>query len=372
MTGTVLDADELTRAALADGAGHPGDLRFQPALRRLVQAINDEARLTPDGARVARASLVGSLRTQLRLAARPVPPAPRPVAVTVVTGLHRTGTTLFQTLLAAHPGVRAPQLWELLAPAATQPAAELVAAATRYVDEYHRAAPAFAAIHPLHARKPEECHRLIANSFHSEIYGLRYHVPGYLGWLARQDHTAAYALHREQLDAIVARDSGGGHLVLKCPFHLWHAADLAATYPQARVVRLHRDPVAAVASVCSLTRTVRAARSAHVDPHEIGAFWLDRTAAAVPGLHDPDAFAGLAVFDLRYRELIADPVAAVARVCAFAGLPFDAPARQAVRTAAQTAARGAPGRHHYRLTDYGLDEERVRRRFADYRAAYRL
>ncbi|RIV41489.1 sulfotransferase family protein [Micromonospora radicis] len=367
MTDTVLDADELTRAALDTGG--PADLRFQPALRRLVQAINDEARLTADGARVARASLVNSLRTQLRLAARP--PAGPPPAVTVVTGLHRTGTTLLQSLLAAHPGVRAPQLWELLAPAAAQPVDELVAAATRYVDEYYRAAPAFAAIHPLHARKPEECHRLIANSFHSEIFGLRYHVPGYLDWLARQDHGPAYALHRAQLAAIVG---GGrtGHVVLKCPFHLWHGADLAAAYPQARVVRLHRDPVATVASVCSLTRTVRAARSGHVDPYEIGAFWLDRTAAAVPGLRGADAFAGLPVLDLRYRDLVADPMAALARVCAFAGLPFDATARRAVRDAARASSGSAPGRHQYRLTDYGLDEDRVRRRFADYRAAYRL
>ncbi|MEV4712765.1 sulfotransferase [Micromonospora sp. NPDC049374] len=371
MTAVLLDPDEVTRAALGERDASAGTLSFQPALHRLVQAINEEARLTPDGARVARASLVHALRTQLRLASRQQPPVDRPSTVTVVTGLHRTGTTLLQLLLAAHPQVRAPQLWELLAPAAPQPTEELVAAAARYVAEYHRAAPAFAAIHPLHPRKPEECHRLIANSFHSEIFGLRYHVPGYLDWLSRQDHTAAYALHREQLAAIVGT-APGRHVVLKCPFHLWHAAELAATYPQARVVRLHRDPVSTVASVCSLTRTVRAARSRHVDPHEIGAFWLDRTAAALPGLRDPEAFAGLPVLDLRYRDLVADPVAAVARVCAFAGLPFDPPARQAVRAAIHTAARTGPGRHQYRLSDYGLDADGLRRRFADYRAAYRL
>ncbi|WP_307867973.1 sulfotransferase [Micromonospora sp. C95] len=371
MTTVLLDPDEVTRAAFGDGEALTDQPRFLPALRRLVRAMNEEAQLTPDGARVARDSLVNALRVQQRLAARQRPAVDRPPTVTVVTGLHRTGTTLLQLLLAAHPQVRAPQLWELLAPGATQPPEELVAAADRYVAEYHRAAPAFAAIHPLHPRKPEECHRLIANSFHSEIFGLRYHVPGYLDWLSRQDHTGAYALHREQLAAIVGSGTGQ-HVVLKCPFHLWHGAELASTYPQARVVRLHRDPVTTVASVCSLTRTVRAARSRHVDPYEIGAFWLDRTAAALPGLRDPEAFAGLPVLDLRYRDLIADPVTAVSRVCAFAGLPFDPPAQRAVRSAIRTAAHTAPGRHQYRLSDYGLDADGLRRRFADYRAAYRL
>lgn len=376
MNRAQLDLDDLERDARRRADAPDLPLRFLPALRQLVVSINAEARLTADGVRSARASLVQALRTQLHLAAlhRPVPARGEPLAsVTVITGLHRTGTTLLQSLLAAHPAVRAPQLWELLSPASRQDAQALIDSATRYVEEYHRAAPGFAAIHPLHARRPEECHRLIANSFQSEIFGMRYRTPGYLDWLARQDHAAVYAFHREQLAAIVARRPGR-HVVLKCPFHLWHADDLAAAYPQARVVRLHRDPVTTIGSVCSLTRTIRAARSAHVDLDEIGDFWLRRTTAAVGHLacRDAAAFAGLPVLDVRYPDLVADPVRIVRDVCAFVGLPYGADAERGTRRAVAANAHSGPGRHHYRLADYGLDERKVTRSFAGYRAAYQL
>lgn len=377
-----LDVDDLERQA-GTRTGDNAPPRFLPALGRLVEAINGEAGLHAAGTASARRALEQALQNQLLLAAwrRDTPPADRPLPpVAVITGLHRTGTTLLQGLLAAHPGVRAPRLWELLAPAAHRCAHRLIEAAQRYVDDYYRVAPGFAAIHPLHPLKPEECHRLLGNSFHSEIYGLRYHVPGYLDWLDRQDHTAAYHLHREQLRAILARDAGpvrsGGRpvVVLKCPFHLWHPDALATTYPGARIVRLHRDPVATIGSSCSLTHTIRSARSDRVDATEIGDFWLRRTTAAVDrlGRRDADAFAGLPVHDVRYPDLTADPVRVAREVCAFLDLPWDAEAERRVRQAAEARGPATPGAHRYHLRDYGLDPGRVSRASAAYRAAYQL
>src|SRR2546421_6566513 len=73
----------------------------------------------------------------------------------------------------------------------------------------------------------------------------------------------------------------GGHVAIKCPTHLWHLDALAATYPQGRLVRLHREPVAAVASACSLTAVVRSARSGEVDRAEIGRYWTEPAEAAL-------------------------------------------------------------------------------------------
>jgi hypothetical protein len=360
-----LDVEEIT-------AGHdPGP--SGGALRRLISAINTEAALTPAGLRSAAASFVRSIAVQRQVAARLAGAAPGPPPpVLVITGLHRTGTTLLQGLLAAHPDLHAPRLWELLDPASDESRDDLVASASRYVAEYYAAAPGFAAIHPLHAGKPEECHRLIANSFRSEIFAMRYRIPGYADWLDGQDQAAGYQLHRDQLSLILARRPGR-HVVLKCPFHLWHPEHLAATYPQARVVRLHRDPAATVASVCSLTATIRRARSDRVDTGEIGDFWHRRTVAALPRLlaPGPDAFGGLPVLDVRYPDLARDPVGVVRRVCEFAGAGFGPDAERRVRRAATTAGRDTGG-HHYRAADFGIDPARATRVFAAYRAAYQL
>jgi hypothetical protein len=321
------------------------------------------------------AALVGALVTQLRAARRrrlrpavDAVPVPAPV---FVTGLLRTGTTLLQNLLGEHPDVRAPRLWELLAPATEirwpWQRAGLIRAARRYVTEYYTAAPAFRAIHPLDAERPEECHRLTGVTFTAEIYSLRYRVPGYTEWLRQQDFRAAYEYHRTLLRCLLSRRPGSGRVVLKCPSHLWHLDELTAVYPDAAVVRLHRDPEVCVPSVCSLTAVVRAARSSTVDKQEIGAYWLEH---AHRGLSAQRPAAR--ILDLRYQDLIADPVRAANVVCEFAGIPRTARAQARMRRFLDRNPQGKHGTHSYSAAEFGLSPAELRRRFADYRAAFGL
>ena len=147
--------------------------------------------------------------------------AQTPIQPIVITGLLRSGTTFLQQLLSQHPALRAPALWELMAPASPRKPSQLIADGESYVEEYYRAAPAFRSIHPLDASQPEECHRLTANSFRHFIFALRYRVPSYVRWLREQSMTEAYRFHREQLSCLLAREPGNP-VLLKCPSHLWH------------------------------------------------------------------------------------------------------------------------------------------------------
>lgn len=370
-----LRAPDIVAQARERSGGRAVPLRFLPDLARLTEAIDAEAALTVEGRAKVRDSLISQLVTQIRttklLAARPgISPARMPAPV-FITGLHRTGTTLLQHLLAEHPAVRAPRLWELLAPAspAATPAerAALIGAARRYVGEYYRAAPAFRAIHPLEALRPEECHRLIGTTFRADIYALRYNVPRYAEWLREQDMGDAYAYHRVLLSCLLAR-AAGECVVLKCPFHLGHLDALASAYPGARVVRLHRDPATCIASVCSLTAAVRSARARALDPAGIGRYWLGY-ATRVLSAEPPR---GLRVLDVRYADLLGDPIAVTARVCSFADVPFTHVAERRMRGVLARAARGARQAHRYALADYGLDLAEIRGRFAAYNAVYDL
>jgi hypothetical protein len=352
----------------------PASFSFDEPLERLTSALEDEAALTVAGRRTARRALVGSLVTQSRVAALvgadpglTAAPVERPV---FVTGLPRTGTTLLHHLLAQHPRLHAPALWELLAPAGPGDEGRLVRDAAAYVDEYYRAAPAFRAIHPLDANDPEECHRLTENAFLSEIFAMRYRVPGYAGWLRRQDARAAYAYHHDQLRCILRRRPAR-RVVLKCPFHTWHLDELAATYPDAVVVRIHRDPVAAVTSACSLTAAIRAARTDRVDPHEIGRWWLTEAERVAAGLAAPKRY-GVGVLDLRFDDLMRDPLGVVAQVCAFVGEPFPAAAAERVHRYLAAHPRGRDGAHRYRPEQFGLLPEELTARFATYRSAFDL
>jgi hypothetical protein len=64
--------------------------------------------------------------------------------------------------------------------------------------------------------------------------------------------------------------------VLKTGAHLWGLEHLLATYPDARIVFTHRDPVKSMTSYASLTSLVRTMGSDRVDPHEIAADWTAR------------------------------------------------------------------------------------------------
>lgn len=365
-----LEPDSLVRAALrAEGEPADGPLRFTDGLERLAGAVDTEARLTDPGRVRVRSALVSALRTQLQVgrmtpagAAPPDVPA-RPV---FLTGLLRTGTTFLHNLLAQHPALRVPRLWELMAPADPRTPEALIRRCERYVAEYDAAAPGFRAIHPLDARMPEECHRLTANSFRDPIYGLRYRVPGYLAWLDTTSMVPAYDYHRVQLGCILRR-APGRPVVLKGPSHLWYLDELYAAYPDATVIRLHRDPAIAVPSVCSLTAVVRSARSGDVDAVEIGRYWTGRARVALAGLRRGAGPGREAPLDLRYADLVADPAGTVARVCDHIGVPLTDGAQARVDTfLAAERNRSDRRAHRYRPADFGLDPARLREQFADY------
>jgi hypothetical protein len=367
-----LDADSILRDAPLDSPNElPGENDFRPALRRLADALRSEARLTASGAAAARRSLIGQLaiRASARelVARRPEIPGLPIRGPLFITGLFRTGTTFLQNLMAEHPGVRAPRLWELLAPAA-EDRDSAVRAARDYVSEYYAAAPDFRAIHPLDALAPEECHRLAGGSFLADIYALRYRVPGYAAWLSEQSRLPAYEYHRLLLRCLLRQDTGQ-HVAMKCPSHLWHLDTLADVYPEARVVRLHRAPAECIPSICSLTSAVRSARSDDVDKNEIGRYWLDHAGRALDGMTGP---APLMTLDIRYADLTADPVRTVRRICEFAGIPWNGPAEQRISSFLESQSRHRSEKHHYTAEDFGLDSEELDRRFTRYRKAFGL
>jgi hypothetical protein len=340
--------------------------RFRDGLECLLESLGSQAGLTGPGLRAAYRSLAALVTTQ-RQAAESLRSAPGVAAAPVarpifVTGLHRSGTTLLHRLLARHPALRAPALWEQLAPADPADATVLARRAQTYVEEYYRVAPALPAIHFLDAYLPDECHRLLSVTFRSEIFEVRYRVPDYGQWLRDRDFTAAYRYHRTLLRCLLRREPGP-RLVLKCPFHLRHLDAVAAVYPDAVVVRLHRDPAETIPSACRLTETIRCARSDRVDPREIGRFWLSLTASSLAARTPP----GLAVLDVRYPDLLRDPVAVLARVCEFAGVPSTGDARRTMTAYLAEHPAGSHGANRYRAGDFGLSPDDLHHRFAAYR-----
>jgi hypothetical protein len=288
---------------------------------------------------------------------------------------------MLHDVLGQHPALHAPKLWELANPVASglgrEPAQQLKQASQAYVDTYYAKAPALPGIHFIGAEIPDECHRLLANTFHSMVLAMRYRIPSYSDWLAGQDLRESYTWHRRQLEALMTahRDpfDRSPTPVLKDPFHTWFLPSLVSVYPEARFIHLHRDPVDVVPSTASLCRAVRQAASDRIDAPEIGAQW----SAAITSLsadlaqNRDQLLGGLPVLDVRYPQLVADPVGTVRSICRF--LELDFPEDFAGQVAVRAGRRPGPApSHRYAPEEFGLSAAGIATATKSYRKRFEV
>jgi hypothetical protein len=225
----------------------------------------------------------------------------------------------------------------------------------------------------MEARWPQECVAITAHAFVSMQHATTWRVPSYAAWLERVDPAPAYALHRRFLQHL-QHGRPPRRFVLKTPAHLWTLGELFATYPDAGVIHTHRTLARARVAAQPESR-LRTLASDAVDPLELGREWAPRLAQ---GLALASAFRGSApererqVADVAYAELLADPLAVVARIYTRFELPFSAEARERMTAFLRANPADRHGVHRYRLADFGLSEAEERRRVAAYTERFRV
>jgi len=134
------------------------------------------------------------------------------------------------------------------------------------------------------------------------------------------------------------------------------------------LVWTHRDPAKVVPSAISLTGLMRSANTPHYDPVAFGREWATIEELSLHrGLatRDRDAHEERHI-DVRYPDLMADPVNTVARVCDEAGIAFGDDSARAVQQWIDDHPSGEHGVHRYTAAEFGLDEGRIRERFSFY------
>jgi hypothetical protein len=288
-----------------------------------------------------------------------------------VVGLPRSGTTLMQQLLAADPEHRSLRYWEAARPAPpperssyeTDPRIAQARRSQRLLDYI---APDANAIHPVGAEGPAECVSLLAHSFASLEFGVIHHVPSHVRWCLEADLRPHYAHLRRQLQLLQWR-CAGKRWTLKSPAHLLAMPALFDAFPNARVIWMHRDPVTAVASHCSMAAVLQRIGTSNPDLRAIGSEWAPTLAAMVDRAMSARSVVGDDRFvDVAYDRFVADPVAELERVYGALGEGFGHTARTGFEQVLAAHPSGARGRHAYRPSDFGLDETTLRERFTAY------
>jgi hypothetical protein len=289
----------------------------------------------------------------------------------VVIGAPRTGTTALHALLAADHRHRVPLGWELLRPVPPPQRGEQdgrVELADVELRLPQTVSGGLESIHAYSGRMHKECLSAMSFTFRSEEFVSRYATTRYIEWLGSCDMTPAYEMHRLVLQ-ILQRRQATARWVLKSPVHLHNLAPLLATYPDARLIVTHRDPLAILGSVTSLIATLRGAHSDHVSVSDIARYHADLYRSDLDGLRVRAAQgfpADVLVAHASFDDLRSDPQRVVAKVYSDLQIALPDEVREAVAITSGNRAAEAAGAHAWSFESLGLGQSEQRDRFAAY------
>ena len=365
------------RAGFADF----GDEWFFEPMDQYIEASNREGRLTPAGRASTTEVIVKGLVSRLRMVEdikrHPEILDEKVDVAGIILGLPRTGSTIFQRLLASAPGMTGLRWYEAqnFAPFPGEERgnpADRRAYAQAMIDGWLQLSPELASIHPLEPDAPDEEILVLGQMFVSTmIEGMNY-VPSFTRWLNTYDQSKGHEDLKTILKYLQWQDPSrkGRKWILKSPSNLPYAEVAAKAFPNALLIMTHRDPLQTVPSYVSMQAALYKL-SATLTDTEVGAFWFPRLVEWMRMFEAARERIGEDRFiDIDYREVGKEPMAQAERVLSRMGIPVDAQLEEVLAEFLAGNKREQRPMHDYSLERFGLDEEAIKREFATYRERY--
>lgn len=372
-----LDGDELLATARAStGLDDFGDGAWRTHFEAFLAALHAESDLHLVGRILVRTELLRTLRNRLRLTQlwreRPAILAGPVEAPVFIVGGARTGTSILFELMASDAGTRSPAMWEMQHPVEAVRGEDWSETSDRVETFHHLLQPEYETMHANSGHLPNECIFITMHEFLSDVWGSQYVVPSYQVHLAKSDHRPAYRFHRRFLQTLGSGDDRPRWL-LKAPSHQSQLRALFEVYPDARIIRTHRDPLKSFPSMLDLLGTLLWMRCRNVDlapaaraiPAAFAAVWRQEIEDRKTG-RLPDA----QFIDVHFDDVVRDPLATVEGIYARLGWPFDADARESIAAYARRKPKDSRGAHRYSLDGAGLDPAQEAERFRFYMDHY--
>ncbi|VWX46668.1 sulfotransferase [Novosphingobium sp. 9U] len=341
---------------------------WRDRLDRLTASLHDEAALTPLGTTIAYGQLVAALAGRLRATAlwqrRPEIAQVPLRAPIIVVGQMRSGSTRMQRLLACDKRfayTRFFESWNPLPRWNWLPIDDRRLRGWLALRVAHWLNPRFGVIHPVRPHQADEEIGLHNVALYGAAFEAQWCIPSFARYAEALDSRPIYAEFRQHLQTIkwLRRDKGNRPWILKLPQFSQDLDAVLHTFPDARIVVLHRNGKEVVGSSASLVHNQMMVQSDEVDRHWIGREWLrkvalrtERTAHA----RDRHAVAGI---DVAFTDMHQDWRAEMGKVYAMLGTPFTLDVeRQMAKFMARRGHRKLQ-RHRYDIADYGLTEDQI-------------
>jgi len=325
-------------------------IQWFKGLELLTESLRSSSNLTLIGRVIATGQIVGMLEMRAKL----MPIFKRPTnekieAPIFIAGLPRTGTTFLHRLLSLDPMNRGPMLWEYMDLVPQPPPPPDVSSASssqleQYnnivkerieneqwkLDQYKSLAPGIDSMHPMNATAQEECILILNHMFDSQQFDATY--PGmhtFMEWLSSlENHRATMEWHKRVLQYMQKNDAfGPRRWVLKAPYYLALLNDIRATYPDAKIIQTHRDPMKSIVSWASLVAKTFGIVSDTIDLHAIGQHIRNAASSLLQKnlefreqlirevQNNPDSLVGQkSIIDVYFHELNEDPIGVVKKI----------------------------------------------------------
>lgn len=365
------------RAGLSDF----GDTWFVEPMARYLEALGSEACLTDAGADAQREVIVKGLVNRLRMIEdikrHPQINDETVDVAAVILGLPRTGSTIFQRLLASAPRMTAIRWYELqnYAPFPGEQASypsDRRAYAQAMIAGWLEAVPELASIHPLDPDAPDEEILILGQMFVSTMLEGMSFIPGFSNWLDGYDQSRGHEDLKTILKYLQWQDPArrGRKWVLKSPSNLPYVEYAAQAFPDALLIMTHRDPLETVPSYISMQAALYAL-TARIRDEEVARFWLPRLARWMERFQrGRDTLGESRFLDIDYRDVTRDPLAQAQRVLRRMGVDAATGTGAALTDFLEGNRREQRPSHLYSLERFGLTEGDICKLFADYRARY--
>jgi len=365
------------RATEATGLSDHGDDTLAERVEIAVGAVRS-AELDPAGEAAAAATIHQLLTSRLQFfedRKRWPVTSEQIVQPLFATGEPRSGTTLLHALLSADPAGRALRFWEVMYPSPPPgPAGDVDPRRGRADDDWRdilERIPAWLVSHPYNDLLGEglpECERTWAFDFRSMTPSAWWRVPMAMRPALPQDPHAQYRIHRMVLQ----------HVQHRRPERIWvlkgfHGRRLRAlfdTYPDARLSWVHRDPVQTLASQIVAFGQINECLVGTLDWEAYALTQIESSRNNFHAYLEDPLVEDPRIYHVRYRDLVDDPIGAIASFYDHCGIPYTAAAETAMH---QYLAHNRSDRHghfHYSTDILPVDVTALHQEFAPYRERF--
>jgi hypothetical protein len=300
----------------------------------------------------------------------------------IVVGPPRSGSTLLHNLLSLDPDTMAPQHWLCSEPspplALGAPSKKRMASAEVQMTRLFELIPDIFVTHPYMIEEGSgalaECGSdILSFAFTSQQLWCFWGGETYRRFLLEADHTAALGFHHDFLQhAQWGRD--GKRWVLKGSDHMLWMRELAAQYPDAKLIWTHRDLAEQLGSLASVQSILRGLNGHPVTPEARraqGRKAIDLQLAAIEkAMRARDAVGEGQFIDVSYHDVLAGPVETVRRIYAASGIVMSEEHAERIREWLANNNQTKHGVHKHSPEEFGMAAEEINARFAAYRERF--